>query len=433
MAKAKTMLTPAEVKAADAARMPARFADGTPGLAFVVGKRGGVWQWQGRVRGEPRKITGGRYDSGRGMSLKQAREWANEINAKNAQGVNVYAEFGNGAPDEPTGPTAKPSRKVMTCQEAWDIYVHEAEATEENAERTLIDKRQTWNRLFASAIGEKLLTDITYLELADIVDPIKSAGKRAAFNNAVRYVKRFFTWAEESEARTGLSDSPARRLKTDKQNEADRTLSEVEVRWFWDAVGELDATARAYFLVLLLTGQRRDEVLELVREELDMTRSLMDLSERRMKSKRAHITPFGDKARSLIEGRLGAHKFDFVFPSQRSYLKQAPYSDYELGRALNFLNAMMERKAETSGKTYERWTPHDLRRTFSTLANAILDDEEDTVLDENHIERVMAHKVGGKVANVYNKHQYLKEKRKVLKVWEDEVRRIVGGEAFDRY
>ncbi|AOR79240.1 hypothetical protein BES08_20455 (plasmid) [Novosphingobium resinovorum] len=80
----------------------------------------------------------------------------------------------------------------MTCQEAWTAYLRESGEFGGNAEKTLIDKRQTWDRLFAHTIGESLLTDVTFLELADIVDPLKTKGRRTAFNNAVRYVKKFF-------------------------------------------------------------------------------------------------------------------------------------------------------------------------------------------------------------------------------------------------
>lgn len=432
MAAAKP-LTVAEVKAADAARVAARLSDTTKGLTFVVGSRGGVWQWQGRVAGTPRKITGRRFEGGLGMTVAQARAWADDINANLAKGVDVYVAFGAGtAPVTDAPESVSKARPVLTCQEAWDLHIAEALSSGKNVEKTLTDKRQTWDRLFAEPIGNKALTEVTYLELADLVEPLRSVGKRAAFNNAVRYIKRFFTWAEEAEARTGLSDSPARRLKTGEPNTRDRYLNETEVRWLWDAVAELDATSRAFFLTLLLTGQRRDEVRSLVRSELDMDRRLMDIPDERMKGNVAHMTPCGDKAWSLISGRLTSHNYRFVFPSPRSYLTETAYSDYDLGNALKFLNAMMSGKANAAGLTYERWMPHDLRRTFSTLASGILSDDEDTVLDKDHIERVLAHKIGG-VRGIYNKHEYLKEKRRVLRVWEDEVRRIVGDEAFNRY
>lgn len=428
MAKPRAPLTALQIKSADAARANARLVDVTKGLTFIVGARGGTWQWQGRVGGTPRKIAGGRYEGGLGVTLAKARAWADEINGKLAKGVDVYVEFGNGI-DTQQLPVEAP-RKIMSCQEAWDIYMVSIKG--ENAATTIADKGHVWRRIFATTIGPKLLTEVTYLELADLVAPLRDMGKVAAFNNTVRYIKRFFTWAEEAEAKTGLTNSPARRLRADKSAKRDRYLNEMEVRWLWDAAGELDATSRAFFLTLLLTGQRRDELRDVVREELDLSREWMDLPAERMKGKLAHITPFGDKAWSLISNRISSHNYNVVFPSLRAHFDEAAYTVYDLCNALNFLNATMAAKAAAAGRRFERWTAHDLRRTFSTLASGILDDEEDTVLAADHIERVLAHKIAG-VRGVYNKHEYLKEKRRVLRVWENEVRRIVGAEAFDRY
>ncbi len=430
MAKAKTPLTIGQIRAADSARVAARLADTTRGLTFVVGTRGGVWQWQGRVNGTPRKIHGGRFEGGQGVTLAQARAWADEINGKLARGVDVHLEVGADSPPVPAANTVE--RRAMTCQEAWDLYLEASEGAGRNAARTVTDKRQTWMRLFAEQIGVKLLTEVTYRELAEIVEPLRTEGKIAAFNNAVRYIRRFFSWAEEAEVRTGLPDSPARKLKADSPNKRERYLNEREVRWLWEAVGEIDATSRAYILTVLLTGQRRDELRELVRSELDFPRASMDLASHRMKGGVPHITPFGDKAWQLISDRLVSHNYAYVFPSPRSHLLEAPYQVYDLGNSLKFLNALMNAKAAIAGVRYERWTTHDLRRTFATIASGILDEEENTVLAPDHIERVLAHKISG-IRGIYNKHDYLKEKRRVLRIWEKEVCRIVGDNLFNKY
>lgn len=430
MAKPKAPLTIGQIRAADSARAVARLADTTRGLTFLVGPRGGVWQWQGRVNGAPRKIHGGRFEGGLGVTLAQARAWADDINGRLAKGLEVYPEADDDSPSKPAAGSVE--IPAMTCQQAWDLYLETPEGGGRNAPRTLTDKRHTWARLFADQIGHKLLTDVTYRELAAIVEPLRTKGKIAAFNNSVRYIRRYFSWAEQAEVRTGLSDSPARKLKADTPSKRERYLSEREIRWLWEAVGEIDATSRAYILTVLLTGQRRDELRELVRSELDMARASMELSADRMKGGAPHITPFGDKAWQIISDRMASHTYPYVFPSPRSHLLEAPYQVYDLGNSIEFLNALMQAKATAAEVKYERWTTHDLRRTFATVASGILNEEEGTVLSPDHIERVLAHKIPG-VRGIYNKHDYLKEKRRVLKIWEDEVRRIVGDDLFNHY
>lgn len=430
MAKPKAPLTIGQLRAADSARAVARLTDTTRGLTFLVGPRGGVWQWQGRVNGTPRKIHGGRFEGGLGVTLAQARAWADDINGRLAKGLEVYPEADADSPSKSAASSIE--TPAMTCQQAWDLYLETPEGGGRNAARTLTDKRQTWIRLFADQIGHKLLTDVTYRELAAIVEPLRTNGKIAAFNNAVRYIRRYFSWAEQAEVRTGLSDSPARKLKADSPSKRERYLSEREIRWLWEAVGEIDATSRAYILAVLLTGQRRDELRELVRSELDMARASMELSADRMKGGAPHITPFGDKAWQIICGRMASHNYSYVFPSPRSHLLEASYQVYDLSNSIEFLNALMKAKATAAQVGYERWTTHDLRRTFATIASGILSEDESAVLSTDHIERVLAHKIPG-VRGIYNKHEYFKEKRRVLRVWENEIERIVGEYLFNKY
>ncbi|GAB7551159.1 hypothetical protein NRB_06560 [Novosphingobium sp. 11B] len=116
----KAQLTVAMLKAAESARKPARLLDTTKGLTFVVGARGGAWQWQGKINKKPKKVGGGRFEDGRGVSLAAARAWANDINARVARGENPF-EDDEGATDGIV--LVQPMRPVMTCQEAWTAYL----------------------------------------------------------------------------------------------------------------------------------------------------------------------------------------------------------------------------------------------------------------------------------------------------------------------
>lgn len=55
------------------------------------------------------------------------------------------------------------------------------------------------------------------------------------------------------------------------------------------------------------------------------------------------------------------------------------------------------------------WTPHDLRRTFSTKMN-------DLGIAPHVVEQLLGHKLGGVMA-VYNRSQYIPEKRQAMDIW----------------
>lgn len=58
----------------------------------------------------------------------------------------------------------------------------------------------------------------------------------------------------------------------------------------------------------------------------------------------------------------------------------------------------------------ERWTPHDLRRTFATRCAGIQN------VGLHVVEKLLNHRLAG-VLSVYNKHEYLPERRAVLEAW----------------
>ena len=85
---------------------------------------------------------------------------------------------------------------------------------------------------------------------------------------------------------------------------------------------------------------------------------------------------------------------------------------------------MDERITNELGKPLEHWTPHDLRRTMSTLMNDRLG-----VLP--HVVEAILNHVGGSkagVAGVYNKALYLRERVEALPLWADHLTSIVEGD-----
>jgi integrase len=82
-----------------------------------------------------------------------------------------------------------------------------------------------------------------------------------------------------------------------------------------------------------------------------------------------------------------------------------------------------KRIGEELGEPIEHWTPHDVRRTMSTLMNDRLG-----VLP-HVVEAILNHVGGAKggVAGVYNKALYLRERVEALNLWADHLGWIIEG------
>lgn len=140
---------------------------------------------------------------------------------------------------------------------------------------------------------------------------------------------------------------------------------------------------------------RPSELREAKWSEFNLEQGLWSIPEERMKKRREHVVPLPTQAVSLLlELQTFQTNSEFLFPSRSS--KDSPKSDTVFIMAL--------RRMGYQG----RQTPHGFRHIASTMLN-------NKGFDERHVESALAHVKNG-VAGVYNKAQYLKD-RKIMMQW----------------
>ena len=122
-----------------------------------------------------------------------------------------------------------------------------------------------------------------------------------------------------------------------------------------------------------------------------------------MKKRREHIVPLPTQAVQLLNNlKLLSGQSDYLFPSRTN--NHAPKSDTVFIMAL--------RRMGYQG----RQTPHGFRHIASTLLN-------NRGFDERHIEAALAHVKDG-VAGVYNKAQYLQDRRIIMQWYADHLEQL---------
>src|SRR5262249_987231 len=119
--------------------------------------------------------------------------------------------------------------------------------------------------------------------IATIVTRIAAKHPGAA-GAALLHVNTCLNWAIGQ----GLIDAtPAEGIPAFKQGQRDRVLTDDELRRVWLACSD-DSDAARIVRLLILTGQRRDEVSGMAEEELDRNNGTWTLPKERTKNKRAH-------------------------------------------------------------------------------------------------------------------------------------------------
>ncbi len=363
-----------------------------PGLALRVGANSKSWTLTYRLRGGRAKhrVRLGRYPA---IPLAKARALAQEVLAQAQQGIDP--RFVRKQQDDAREMT------VGVCIESYiETYAKKNHKRWENTRSQLIGYvAPDWEKLPIQSIDTRRV--ITLLEL--LAD--RPATRRAVYLT----LSGFFEWcAGKHLVESNPVRAVARTARPQAVQSRDRVLSDAEIKLLWAACTKLGDRFGHFGVavkLLLLTGQRRDQVLGLARSEVDFGRNEWVNPASRMKARTEHLVPLSDDAIRLLKS-IPAHG-DYFFTTNG----EAPFSS--VGKAKKKLGAACGIKD---------WRLHDLRRTSAVVLQRL---GTPPYLVETIQGRVSGTFKGA--AGVYQRYGYADEKRIALGKLSDEVHRIVGG------
>ena len=165
----------------------------------------------------------------------------------------------------------------------------------------------------------------------------------------------------------------------------------------------------AHHRLLMLLGQRREEVAAMRWSELDLDKRRWRLEGERTKNSLPHDIPLPDAAIDLLTARGRRAGRDFVFGEGVGSFQ-----------GWSKAKASLDKRLQAAGITAP-WRLHDLRRTLATRM-------ADLGVQPHVIEAVLNHISGHKagVAGIYNRSTYAAEKSAALTLWSDHVMTLVG-------
>ena len=261
-------------------------------------------------------------------------------------------------------------------------------------------------REVGSAWCSRSIHEISKRDVIDVVSAIEQRGAPVAANKALKAVKTFFRWCV---GRAVLDRPPADGVPLPaKQVTRDRVLSDAELARVIIAARQIGGPYGDIVEVLALTGQRREEVARCTWDEIDVKTRTWKLSSDRTKNAKSHEVHLSDPVIAVLS--RANERGTFVF-------SRSGNSSFQ-----DFSSAKREID-ELSGVT--GWRLHDLRRTcvFGMARLGIAPHVADKIL--NH----QAGTISG-VAAVYQRHDFLAERREALETWGTHVKRIIAN-AFE--
>ncbi len=356
------------------------------GLCLRVGARDKTWAYHYRFDGKLRSPALGKYAPSRSdhMDRAAAIEAANRIDAMVEQSIDPKGKKKTVKPK----PAAKnPNTLKRRVKQFLKLYKRQVKASTYGQAKRLL------TGVYLASFEATDVKKISRVELVELLEDMSDTPTQA--NRLQAYLSKFFNWCWD---RGYVDPSPMVGLqKRFKEQSRKRYLSGEEIKELWKGCKALGYPLGDWCLFTLATGQRPGECRNLNRNDIHDDIWLVEGGD--PKNKERHRIPLPKIARDII--------------------KKAP----ELEDSYVFSTTNGNKPITQGGKPYgnlyeaveitDSWRPHDLRRTFQTLASEELDIE--LHLLGAICNQMSVAKPG--VSNVYNQAKWMKPKEKALEAW----------------
>ena len=220
-------------------------------------------------------------------------------------------------------------------------------------------------------------------------------------NRLLAVLRKLFNWCI---SRGIITASPCEGISTPSREKArDRILTDEELVSIINTAKQMGGASGSIIQMLILTAQRRNEVSEMIWNELDLVNNQWKIPSSRTKNEKPHTVHLSEQAATVISGisSIGS----FVFTSNG----KTPFSGFSKSK---------KRLDELSGVT--NWRLHDIRRTVTSgmaklgiaphIADKILNHQSGTISG---------------VAAVYQRHEFLDERKTALNAWGNYVQSLL--------
>jgi len=385
------LLSDTKIKSEKASTKTITLNDGG-GLQLEIKPTGSkLWRLRCTIDGKRTRLSIGEYPS---VSLKAARAKRNELKEKIANGIDPRIKKETGETED---------RK--TFEEMVDLYLDHYRA--DRNEKYWEGVESLFRRDANPVMGNIPIDQITAKQIIPIVQSVQDRGALESGKRLFTQIGKVFKFAvSHGEAeRNPCSDidhsmilqKPTGRnypTITDKK-EIGRLIDAIDHYTGWIMV-------RLGLLFLAYSAIRPGNVRLAEWDEIDWDKKQWVIPGDKMKTGEEHIVPLSSQLLEILkQAKHFSQDNKYIFYSNRH--PNSPMSNTAMGKALR----------TTLGFGNDKIVPHGFRAMFSTIAH------EHSNFSTEVIEVQLAHKVGSKVSQAYNRAKYLQQRKELIQWWGD--------------
>jgi integrase len=284
------------------------------------------------------------------------------------------------------------------------------------------DAEKGLNKVADTLGRNRLARDIEPEEVTEVLRPIFDRGAASMADHVRSYIHSAYSWGLKSEhdyrnaspRRFRLIYNPAASIPTEPKKVGTRWLKEDEFVALWRWLECPDTPVHPPYLravqILMLTGQRVQEIARLHTDHWDADERILDWS--KTKNSTPHAIPVLSLAAELLDSiKPNAH--GWLFPSAKDPTKPVSH-----GTLYSFMWRQRDRGV------IPIVTNRDLRRTWKTLAGK-------AGVPKDIRDRIQNHALQDVSSKNYDRWNYMPEKRAGMETWDAFVRTLLIDKASD--
>jgi len=396
MARLVTPLSATKIYNAKTKSKEYKLSDGQ-GLYLLVKPTGGkLWRFKYRFNNKEKVIALGKYPD---VSLSTARAKRSALREQVAAGLDpVTIKKEHAIKDAILN-----EKQIHNFQKVASAYL---EKRAELAETYLVKLQGYFKNDVYPFMGQKPVAEITPKEIIEIIKRVEKRGAVESAHRLYTQLNKVFKYAVSNQLcdRNPCSEMDKKEiLKAPVKKKYATIINPNEIKNLLMAIDNYSGayTTRMALMLAPHVFVRPSNIRFAQWSEIDLENKIWRIPAQKMKTKVEHLVPLTDTTLSIFNEMYNySRNAKYIFQSLRS--SSTPMSDATMNNALRRM-----------GYSKDELVVHGFRAMFSTIAHEKSDFKHEV------IEAQLAHSVGSKVSQSYNRAIYLDERKKLMIWWSE--------------